>query len=323
MAQAGFREIVEAAYRLSVSRPTWLDGLARASDDAFGQGRGTVAIVVDATDIRRPRALDYRSTRAIPSLDRVVEDALARLQPEYVEESLHPSASLATEADGMAQPGIRLWLEAFGARDLLTILAMDASGLGVLVAVNLAAPANAQARRSISLAQLAAHVLGAYRLREQVPSEEEAVFRASGDVVSANGAVRDSGALGDLTSAVRALGALRASDADDARALGEFTSRVDATWSVVAEVADGAEQWVVARRNPPTTIPLPESLSLRERQVMSLLLLGRTPKVVAYELGIAHSTVRVLVSRALAKVGAKSVDELRARGRSTHAGSSY
>lgn len=269
--------------------------------------------MVDATDIRRPRPLDYTSTRVIPGLERVVDQAFANLQPAYVEDALRPSASLATEADGLQQAGVRMWMDAFGACDLLTILAMDASGIGVIVAINLAAAAKAKARRSIRLAQLAAHVLGAYKLREQEPTEEEAVFQASGAVVHANDAVRASGALGDLTSAVRALRALRLSGTNDARELEGFTSRVDATWSVVAEIEDGAEQWVVAKRNPPATIPLPETLSLRERQVLSLVLLGRTPKVVAYELGIAHSTVRVLVSRALAKVGAKSVDEVRAR----------
>jgi DNA-binding NarL/FixJ family response regulator len=44
-------------------------------------------------------------------------------------------------------------------------------------------------------------------------------------------------------------------------------------------------------------------LSPRETQIVQLLDLGRTPKEVAFELGIANATVRVLLSRAVKKGG--------------------
>jgi DNA-binding CsgD family transcriptional regulator len=43
-------------------------------------------------------------------------------------------------------------------------------------------------------------------------------------------------------------------------------------------------------------------LSPREREVLTLLGRGQTPKEVAFELGIAHSTVRVLRARAIKKM---------------------
>jgi DNA-binding NarL/FixJ family response regulator len=43
-------------------------------------------------------------------------------------------------------------------------------------------------------------------------------------------------------------------------------------------------------------------LSPREREVLTLLGRGQTPKEVAFELKIAHSTVRVLRARALKKM---------------------
>ncbi len=304
---------MEAAYRLSVPRTTWLEGLGRAAEDAFGQGRGTVAVLVDATDSHDPRVIDYASTRSITGLDRMITHAFASLEPAYVEGSKRPRGSFATEADGMDQPGIRMWLEAFGARDMLTFVAMDPSGVGAVVAINLAETSSFAARESTVFAQLSAHVLGAYHLRERSPVTDDAIFRTNGDVVSVGAEVREAGVLADLTNAVRALGALRDARSNEGRALDKFTSRVDATWSVVAQVDDGADQWVVAKRNPPSLLALPDTLSQRETQVMSLLLLGRTPKLVAYELGIAHSTVRVLVSRALVKLRAKTVKQVRAR----------
>ena len=50
----------------------------------------------------------------------------------------------------------------------------------------------------------------------------------------------------------------------------------------------------------------PESLSQREREVVSLAVLGRPNKLIAYELGIAAPTVRVLMTRAAKKLGVQS-----------------
>jgi DNA-binding NarL/FixJ family response regulator len=44
-------------------------------------------------------------------------------------------------------------------------------------------------------------------------------------------------------------------------------------------------------------------LSPRERQILTLIIDGKTPKEVAYDLEIAHSTVRVIYSRAMKKLG--------------------
>ena len=59
----------------------------------------------------------------------------------------------------------------------------------------------------------------------------------------------------------------------------------------------------------PTTPEVPvgptllRPLSPRESQIVALLDQGHTPKEVAFELGIANATVRVLISRAVKKGG--------------------
>jgi DNA-binding NarL/FixJ family response regulator len=50
--------------------------------------------------------------------------------------------------------------------------------------------------------------------------------------------------------------------------------------------------------------PQPD-LSPRERQILGLVSAGKTRKEVAYELGVTHSTVRVLYSRAMKKLGGR------------------
>ena len=52
------------------------------------------------------------------------------------------------------------------------------------------------------------------------------------------------------------------------------------------------------------------SLSERERQVVGYAKLGHHDKLIAYELGISHSLVRVLLGRAASKLGASTRDEL-------------
>jgi Bacterial regulatory proteins, luxR family len=54
----------------------------------------------------------------------------------------------------------------------------------------------------------------------------------------------------------------------------------------------------------PVQMAVPEgrTLTARERQVLTMLSEGRTRKEVAYALGIAHATVRVLYARAMKKV---------------------
>jgi DNA-binding NarL/FixJ family response regulator len=44
-------------------------------------------------------------------------------------------------------------------------------------------------------------------------------------------------------------------------------------------------------------------LTTREQQILRLIIEGKTPKEVAFELSIAHSTVRVIYSRAMKKLG--------------------
>jgi DNA-binding CsgD family transcriptional regulator len=52
------------------------------------------------------------------------------------------------------------------------------------------------------------------------------------------------------------------------------------------------------------------SLTEREHQIAALAVLGQHNKLIAYNLGISHSTVRVLMARAARKIGARSRDEL-------------
>jgi DNA-binding NarL/FixJ family response regulator len=56
-----------------------------------------------------------------------------------------------------------------------------------------------------------------------------------------------------------------------------------------------------------------QRLTQRERQVVVRALRGGANKEIAYDLGLAHSTVRVFMARAASKLGATSRQELLAK----------
>jgi DNA-binding NarL/FixJ family response regulator len=71
-------------------------------------------------------------------------------------------------------------------------------------------------------------------------------------------------------------------------------------------VVDG-HSYVVARVPAASGI---DKLSPREKQLIELAAAGFEPKVIAYDLGLAPSTVRVLLARAGRKLGARTWREL-------------
>ena len=65
----------------------------------------------------------------------------------------------------------------------------------------------------------------------------------------------------------------------------------------------------VEKERPPP--PLVVQLSAREREVLSNAALGSSNKEIAHTLGLAHSTVRVLLTRAARKLGASNRPQLK------------
>jgi len=83
----------------------------------------------------------------------------------------------------------------------------------------------------------------------------------------------------------------------------------NARWSLVDTYETNGVRYVTARENSPVISGV-ASLSAREQQVTSLAALGHSNKLIAYELGLAHSTVRVLFARAAVKLGARTRSEV-------------
>jgi DNA-binding CsgD family transcriptional regulator len=77
------------------------------------------------------------------------------------------------------------------------------------------------------------------------------------------------------------------------------------SWRVLDEMVHSGRRYIVAWRD----LPRP-SLTLREREVVVRAQRGLHNKLIAYELGISHSTVRVLLARAAKRLAVRTREDL-------------
>jgi DNA-binding CsgD family transcriptional regulator len=152
-----------------------------------------------------------------------------------------------------------------------------------------------------------------FRLRRRLGRHEavvEAVLEPSGKVQDATGVAAEKTALEALKEAVRAIERVRARRrVEEGEMLSAWTPMQRARWTLVDTFESDGRRYMLARENAPSTLG-PEALTARERQVVGFAALGHSSKLIAYELGIAYSTLGVLLARAAAKLGARSRAEL-------------
>jgi DNA-binding CsgD family transcriptional regulator len=169
--------------------------------------------------------------------------------------------------------------------------------------------------------RIAGHIAAGLRIRRSSHSSdtasptqssaEEAVLSSDGRVQHASGQAQHAEARDQLTHAVRTMALARGQLRHDhpARALELWQPMVNARWTLVDRFEHDGRRYILARENEPQARG-PQSLTTRERQVAGLAAIGHSSKLVAYELGIADSTARVLLARAMRKLGAHSRDDL-------------
>jgi DNA-binding NarL/FixJ family response regulator len=139
----------------------------------------------------------------------------------------------------------------------------------------------------------------------------EAVLGPDGKLHHAVGPATERTAREVLRAAVvaseRARGPRRREDPD--RALADWRALVAGRWSLVDRFERDGRRYVVARRNDPD-VPDPRGLTRRERQVAAYAVLGRSGQAIAYELGLARSTVVQHLASAMKKLSVATRAEL-------------
>lgn len=320
--------IVEAAYDGGGSERDWLRRIVEASQPLLGRGLGVTGYLVDPSEGGPPRPhmpLTVGGPRGWRRLweamnqagrwDREIEEVYRNQLPvETMSTTLGGRAFAALDAVVM-QLGHPL-----GMRDWLAVKAIDPGGFGCVVSAPLPKVTKVSAGFQRRWARVAAHLAAGLRLRRRIARTKaadhpltgaDAVLGKSFRVEHAEGPAESREARELLRTAAiaidRARGQLRRRDPDEAVSV--WRGLVDGRWSLVDHFDRDGRRYLIARQNAPTAPPNP-ALSERERVVVGLAALGRSNKLIAYELGIADAAVSMALSRAAKKLGVSSRAEL-------------
>jgi DNA-binding CsgD family transcriptional regulator len=162
------------------------------------------------------------------------------------------------------------------------------------------------------LARLAAHLGAAYRLRLPAGHEQDgdAVLSPKGELLHASGGAKTRSAQDYLRAAACAIVHSKGEcERDPAAGLAFWKAMVDGRWTLVERTESDGKRVLIARRNQPATQPH-RVLSERERIVLERASLGAPVRHLAYELGLAESTVSETIARAMRKIGIRDRSEL-------------
>jgi DNA-binding CsgD family transcriptional regulator len=200
----------------------------------------------------------------------------------------------------------------FEARDFFGLNALDPTGYGILIALPLARRSAVDHVPPPSMWEhLSAHLSAAFRLERvlgQGALTLEATLDPAGKVVEASGPANAKEVRVLLRDACQVVDRVRRGDRTDPAALNRWTSLFGARWSLLDSFDREGRRYVVAARN--TFYEPGRGLTEREAQIVALIALGHSNKLIAYELGLAWSTVRVLIQRAARKLGVRTRREL-------------
>ncbi len=318
--------ILTAIYQVQQPREGWLAGVLHALWSTAGRGGGVGGVLYDlsgegAVRVDALESFDIGADWHMAGLAMHSDPALTpRIIAGY--RSLLCATLPELPADGQAKGRVRRTYARHQVGGQVMINGIDCSGKGC--ALYLFSPVRVElsaAERDI-FSRLATHVATGYRLQRQLAervdaaaSGVEAVLTPEGRIEHVEAPAQSRPARQMLTAAVRRRERTRTLGAiEPQRALRRSRGLIDARWTLVDQYERGGSHYILARENAPAPSGS-AGLSKRERQVVALATLGRTNKMIAYELGLAHSTVRVLMARASAKLHTASRRELVAQQR--------
>lgn len=322
-------DLLEAAYRVGGTDEDWLRTLAEGSRPMLDDGLGTAAYVYDARDPNAASilSLSHSADFKIEWLQTfMVEAAKTRIvaqerhEPCGLDKWMTLPAGTVSGIEGMSD--VERLLPAFGgARDVLALNGLDPSGYGIWLGAPLRKKKKIDEAEVNVLARVASHLAAASRLRRVVKpgvalaDQAEAVLDPGGAVVHAEAPAKGKAEREALRSAVVAMERARSSTGrtDAESATRKWSPLVDGRWSLLDDFQHHQNRYVVAVKNDVDVGRFGRALSDRERQVLARAAMGRSNKIIAYELGVTVATVRVLMHRAAEKLGARGRAQLVAR----------
>jgi DNA-binding CsgD family transcriptional regulator len=299
--------IVDAAYQIERPDDEWLPAIASECRHALDHGFGLA--VFKFTFGGGTPTIHHAHRVAMP-------DGLAEIYPVVFANMtahtrrlpfLYGPCTTGSEMTGAGlafakDPLMQRYAQRFGIVDSIWITAADPAGHGVGIHVGLPEIRTLTPAFRERWSKIASHLAAAHRLRRRLDTSPiDARFTPSGEMEVCSGALSP-GALKEMRGAVLALEHARDRGRDPDTTLKHWQPVWSGRWSLLDQFSLQGVRYVVARRNEPEAVG-PEHLTRRERQILSHAALGHDNKNIAYDLGISHSTVRVLLARAMRKLG--------------------
>lgn len=320
--------VIEAAYQLDVPDRHWKEGILAKASPMLDAGRGMVMFEIDATEPdTAPRIHGTVATGPHPEL---LCDFVRQIQPQMgsreVRRVYRTPFVYATTSERMNHvyedfrddPIFRSVGHPHGLYDFQGTQIVDPDGKLLILGAPLERVQTSTEPTKRRWERLSAHIAAAYRLRRTDPladvdaDDVDAVLNPDGTLAEArhdkikNSAFRQ--ALEEQTRHIeRARGGVRNNHPDDAIDL--WKALVRGEYSLIEKVDTDGRRFFLARRNAPV-VKQPTALSTRESQVVHLVALGHSNQLIAYELGLAESTIATLLSRARRKLNVDSRTDL-------------
>jgi DNA-binding CsgD family transcriptional regulator len=308
-------DCLAAGYRLDLDGQEYVHHVVEEAAALLDRGLGVIAYTYDARDGARPEIDHFATSKRfdsdwLPPYYAAVE-AAGHDGPPYptgFQAWKHLSCGQASAIAKM-RPFLPLFAHIGGARDTFAVNALDASGQGLWLGAPLPSTAKVPRATITLFTRFAAHLASALRLRRNARSSKPkaaAILSPDGKLLDAE---NDHGAVDMREELRRATLAFDQARTKKMRADVELATRrwrplVASRWSLLDDFDTDGRRFVVAVENSPPTRAPRKDLSEREHQVMTQAHLGHADKVIAYELGLSTSTVRVLLHRAVKKLGA-------------------
>ncbi|HKU40337.1 MAG TPA: LuxR C-terminal-related transcriptional regulator [Polyangiales bacterium] len=312
----GILDILEVLYAVEMPREQWIAQLLATTAKALRFGRG-VAVSLYCAPLEDSVRLDLLESLEAP--DGLCQTGVAdHASPvlSRVFSSLYRSRMLSNwqDLESHGDDNLDERMGRHGIRDKWMVNGINPSGMGCALwaFAKEEHPLSAGERRL--LRKLAPHLAVSYRLWIRHAgldagsrSPVEAVLGLSGKLEHAEAAAKPKEARTALLESAKLRDWARSCARRHApeRAVSAWRGLAAARWSFVDVLESDGKRYVLARENVPDSSAQP-MLSGREQQVAALARLGRSNKVIAYELGLSASTVRVLMARAARKLGVRS-----------------
>ncbi len=340
--------VIEAAYRLDGDDGTWLARLVdRSARAGLDRGLGTCGMFYEfegeRVKVSSPvaRGTPEGSIEALRMLEHEVSSDITYRFMKDATAATGGRATCATMSSRL-QMGKHVrdleihqkFLAPLGIEDFMSVAATEPPDpvsralVGCLVGAPLKEITGVKRGEATAWSRVAAHMAAGMRLRRArrttKPEDADAVLTPGGRIEAAPEADSTDATLDALKDAAKAMSRARGSSrhSDPPGAVEAWKALVSGRWTLLDHFDHDGKRYIVAVRNDPL-VPTVGELSPREAQVVAYAAQGHSNKLIAYELGIAPSTVAMHLSTAGAKLGAKSRVELirvwRARAGKGHA----